>query len=122
LQENSHTHETPAETKILQHNKNGAPRNLTWNYRSLIRMLTYLSDTTRSNIAYAVHQCTRFSTDPKFSHELALPTIFQQKTLDCYVDADFAGNRSPLTTADPSSVKSHRICNTLCKMSFILGF
>jgi hypothetical protein len=41
------------------------------------------------------------------SRQRILPTIFQQKTLDCYVDADFAGNRSPLTTADPSSVKSH---------------
>ncbi|MFN9980216.1 MAG: hypothetical protein ACK53Y_09895, partial [bacterium] len=28
------------------------------------------------------------------------------KTLDCYVDADFAVNWTPLTSQDPSSVKS----------------
>jgi hypothetical protein len=122
LQDSSHTHNTPSETKILQRDPHGAPREHTWNYRSIIGMLTYLSVTTRPDIAYSVHQCARFSTCPKRSHELAARRIVcylkgtadkgyflqpsSNKTLDCYVDADFAGNWTPITSADPSSAKS----------------
>ena len=122
LQENSHTHDTPSETKILQHDPLGPPRELSWNYWSIVGMLTFLSITTRPDIAYAVHQCARFSTSPKQCHELAVRRIVcylkgtsgkgyfllpsAQKTLDCYVDADFAGNWTHFTSSDPSSVKS----------------
>jgi len=123
LQENLHTHNTPAESsKILQRDSNGALCELAWNYRSIMRMLMYLSVTTCPDIAYSVHQCARFSTAPKCSHELAVRRIVRYlkgtatkgyflnpsttKTLDCYVDANFAGNWTPLTSQDPSSVKS----------------
>jgi hypothetical protein len=122
LQETSHTHNTPSETKILQRDPNGPPREHSWNYRSIVGMLTYLSVTTRPDIAYAVHQCARFSACPKCSHELAIHRIVRYlkgtadkgyflqpsstKSLDCYVDADFAGNWKSVTSADPSSVKS----------------
>jgi hypothetical protein len=85
-------------------------------------MLTYLSMTSRPDIAYSVHQWARLSTNPKRSHELAARGIVrylkgtakkgcflnptERKTLDCYVDADFAGNRMQLTCQDPASVKS----------------
>jgi hypothetical protein len=122
LQENSHTHDMPSELKILQHDLLGPPRELSWNYQSIVGMLTYLSVTTRPDIAYAVHQCACFSTSPKQCHELAVRRIVRylkgtsdkgyflhpsaQKTLDCYVDADFAGNWMPFTSSDPSSIKS----------------
>jgi hypothetical protein len=119
LQDGCHTHNTPSEKKILQHDPHGSPREHTWNYCSIIGMLTYLSVTTCPDIAYSAHQCARFSTCPKRSHELAIRQIIcylkgtadkgyflqpsSNKTLDCYVDADFAGNWMPVTSADPSS-------------------
>ncbi len=85
-------------------------------------MLTYLSVTRRPHIAFSVHKCACFSSAPKRSHELAVRRIARYlkgmatkgyflnpstaKTLDCYVDADFAVNWTPLTSQDPSSVKS----------------
>jgi hypothetical protein len=122
LQDISHTHNTPSESKILQHDPLGPPREMSWNYQSTIGMLTYLSITSHPDIPYSVHQCARFSTCPKRCHELAVCRIVQylkgtsdkgyflhpsqNKTLDCYVDADFAGNWTPLTSQDPASVKS----------------
>jgi hypothetical protein len=45
LEDGSHTHNTPSETKILQRDANGLPREHSWNYRSIVGMLTYLSVT-----------------------------------------------------------------------------
>jgi len=122
LTDGSHTHDTPAETKILQCDLLGPSREMQWDYRSIIGMLTYLSVSSRPDIAYAVHQCARFSTCPRWCYELAVRCIIhylkgtankgyflnpqEQKTLDCYVDVDFAGNWSPITSHEPSSVKS----------------
>ena len=38
-------------------------------------MLTYLQGTTRPDISTAVHQCARFSQNPKLSHERAVKRI-----------------------------------------------
>ena len=70
-------------------------------------MLTYLQNTTRPDISMAVHQCARFSINPKLSHKKAIKRIgrYLLGTKDrgvvfkpdislgvqCYVDADFAG-------------------------------
>ena len=75
LEENFNQHATPAITTILQKNENGPPRELLWSYRMMIGMLNYLAVSSRPDIAYAVHQCARFSTDPKQSHELAVCRI-----------------------------------------------
>jgi len=86
-------------------------------------MLNYLSTSTRPDIAFAVHQCARFCTSPKRSHELAVHRIVRylkgtrhhgyilcpsssHKNIDCYVDADFTGLWTPSTSQDPLSVKS----------------
>jgi hypothetical protein len=122
LQDSYHTHNTPSETKILQRDSSGPPREHTWNYCSIVGMLTNLSITTRPDIACSVHQCTRFNSCPKPSHELAIHHIVcylkgtadkgyflqtsSNKTLDCYVDVDFAGNWTSVTFHDPSSIKS----------------
>jgi hypothetical protein len=69
-----------------------------------------------------VHQCARFSAAPTRAHELAVKCIVrylkgtcskgyilrpcQNKTIDCFVDADFAGTWTLDTSSDPTSVWS----------------
>lgn len=81
----------------------GAPMEETWNYRSIVGMLLYLSTNTRCDIIFAVSQAARFSNNPKQSHATAIKTILRylKKTrdkgmiikitnrlnLDLYVDA-----------------------------------
>jgi hypothetical protein len=121
LQEQSNQHQTPA-TMILTADLDGLPREHSWNYRSIIGMLNYLASSTRPDIAFAVHQCTRFTTAPRRIHELAIQRIVRylkatsskgyilhpssSHNLDCFVDADFAGTWSTATSKDPTSVKS----------------
>ena len=91
-------------------------------------MLTYLARNTRPDIEYAVHQCARFQIDPKAAHENAVKRIGRYllgskdkgiiftpnkdkiSTIDCYVDADFAGNYTKETNQDPNSCKSRTGC------------
>ncbi len=91
-------------------------------------MLTYLSRNTRPDIEYAVHQCARFQINPKKAHENAVIRIGRYligtrtkgihftpdkealDSLQCYVDADFAGNYSKETNQDPNSCKSRTGC------------
>lgn len=122
LDNESNQHKSPSNT-ILQDDPSDLPREHTWNYRAMIGMLTYLSTSTRPDIAFSVHQCARFSISPKRSHELAVRRIVRylkgtrdkgyilrpsptHRNLDCYVDADFAGLWSPTSSHDPISVKS----------------
>jgi hypothetical protein len=83
-------------------------------------MLNYLASSTRPDIA--IHQCTRFSTNPRHVHELAIRRIVRYlkgtatkglilkptpiRNLACFVDADFAGTWTASTSSDPTSVKS----------------
>jgi hypothetical protein len=85
-------------------------------------MLMFLSANTRPDIAFAVHQAAHFSHSPRASHAFAVKRILRylQKTndkgfylrpnstlsVDCYVDADFAGNFAAEPSASPDSVKS----------------
>jgi hypothetical protein len=74
LENEYNQHKTPS-TDILHEDSSGPEREHTWNYCSMIGMLTYLSTSTRPDIAFAVHQCARFSISPKRSHELAVHRI-----------------------------------------------
>ena len=72
-----------------------------------IGMLNFLAGSTRPDVAFAVHQCARFSAEPKKSHETAVKRIAKylrgtsmrglsfrpdkDRCLECFVDADFAG-------------------------------
>jgi len=119
--ENAKTAPTPASI-ILTKDEDGEEREHNWNYRSVVGMLGYLQQTTRPDISFAVHQCTRFSTDPKRSHEVAVKRIGRYllgtkdegiifnpsntSYLDCYVDADFAGMYKVEDPDDPINVKS----------------
>ena len=104
----SRTHRkfTPV-TSILHQDPDGQERRETWNYRSVIGKMSFLAQMTRADIAFAVHQCARFSQDPKLIHEKAVKYIgryllatrskgliltpSERFSLDAYCDSDFAG-------------------------------
>ena len=115
---------TPSEKKILSKDSNGSRRKYEsdWKYRTAIGMLTYLQGNTRPDLSVAVHQCARFSADPKRSHEIAVMRIGKylrssmdkgiiykpdkKKGLECYVDADFAGGWQHADAESAESVMS----------------
>jgi len=92
---------------ILYPDKDGVPRQYSWNYCSVIGKLNYIAQNTQPDISFAVHQCARYSANPTALHKLAVKPIGRyllatrdkglilQPThnfkLDMFVDADFAG-------------------------------
>ena len=120
--QSGNTRWTPADAAALGSDVAGDPLIADWNYRSVIGMLLYLSNNTRPDIAFAVHQCARFSHNPKHSHGLAVKAIGRYLlctrdkglileptgdiAIDCYVDADFAGLWRQESDQDPLCVKS----------------
>ena len=90
---------------------------------SIVGMLLYLAGSTRPDIAYAVHQCARFSHLPKASHEIGVKHIVRylkgtrdkgliikpdakDLKLGLFADADFAGLFAAEDELDPDGVKS----------------
>ena len=70
---NVKTQDTPAEsTKILHADEDGANWKHAWNYQVVVGCLNNLQAMTRPDLAYSVHQCARFSNNPKFLHEQGL--------------------------------------------------
>ena len=101
--------DTPAaSTRILSADPREDEFDHSFHYRSVIGKLNYLEKSTRPDIAYATHQCARFTESPKKSHGKAVRWIarYLKKTrdrgiimkpvdkrdLEMYIDADFAGN------------------------------
>ena len=66
---------TPATTMGLGADVGGAPRKELRSYPSVVGMLLYLAGNTRPDIAFAVHQCARFSHRPMKCHEDAVKRI-----------------------------------------------
>lgn len=114
--------DTPAEHKPLGKDSSGAAFSESWHYASVVGMLLYLSSNSRPDIAFAVHQCARFTHAPKQSHAKAIKRIIRylkgtadrglimrptkELKIDCFVDADFAGLWGVEDPDDPISVKS----------------
>ena len=86
-------------------------------------MIIYLAGSTQSDIVYAVHQCTRFSHNPKMRNEVGLKYIARYfkgtkdkviiptpdsniLRLDLFADADFSGLFASEDKHDLVSVKS----------------
>jgi histone deacetylase 1/2 len=120
--ENSSPKPTPAVPTPLGSDKEGATCQEMWSYASVVGMLMYLASNSRPDIAFAVHQCARFTHNPRASHEKAIKRIVRylkgtrdrglvikpNKTLalDCHVDADFAGLFPSEDKLDPVCAKS----------------
>lgn len=113
---------TPASCTPVGSDVNGEPFDEFWGYSSVIGMLNYLANNTRPDISYATHQCARFTHNPKKSHGIAVKHIIRYLagtkdkgiimtpsksfSVDCYVDADFAGLYGHEDCQNPISVKS----------------
>ncbi len=63
---------TPALPKPLGKDDKGMNCCKQWSYSSVVGMMMYLSSNSRLDIAFAVHQCARFTHCPKRLHEQGL--------------------------------------------------
>ena len=123
LQDNTNGRSTPSTQQLLHKDPEGAPMNKEFHYRSVIGKLNFLEKSTRPDISFIVHQCARFSEQPKQSHQLAIKRIGRylketakkgyymkpdpKKSFECWVDSDFAGNWfQPHAAHDPMTSKS----------------
>ena len=113
---------TPAELGALPADKEGDTCNESFNYSSVVGMLSYLSGHTRPELGFSVHQCGRYSHNPRAIHEAALKRIgrylintkdkgiiltpTEDLKIDCFADADFAGLWSYEDPNDPVCVQS----------------
>jgi len=114
---------TPTQKASLGKDPDGEPMDRTFDYRSVVGMLLYLSGNTRPDITYAVSQVARFTHDPKQSHAKAVKMIVRylagskdkgiivskstgELKLRVYVDADLAGLYNVDPPEDTSSAKS----------------
>ena len=122
LDDNVKSRPTPVTKPLLHKDLDGPPRVKKWKYRSAIGMLTYLFSSSRPEIGMAVHQCARFSVDPKLTHERAVMRIGKylletrdrgirfkpdkSRGVECFVDADFAGSWTKEDSGNPANVLS----------------
>jgi len=123
FQANTKSKPTPASSsKLLSRHSESEPFDNAFHYKSIIGKLGYLEKGTRSDLSYIVHQCARFSADPKKEHGEAIRwigrylsgtkdkgTIFRpdpKRDLEVFVDADFAGNWDPKETLDRDTARS----------------
>ena len=114
---------TPATQLTLGIDSDGEPAyDETWNYPSIVGMLLYLSTNTHPDIIFAASQAARFNHSPKKSDASAIKTIVRylhrtsdigtivtptsDLSIDCYVDAKFAGLHGHDPDHVPSSAKS----------------
>ena len=120
----SYTKTVPAApTKLLSRDPEQAREQEPFDYRRVIGKLNFLEKSSRPDLAYAVHQCARFSSDPREEHydtvryiaRYLLDTknerlIFDPKmkdSLSVWVDADFSGNwNRENVDVDESTAKS----------------
>jgi hypothetical protein len=91
-------------------------------YRAVIGKSNILEKSTRPDIVYSVHQCARFSANPKVEHAKALKLIARyllatknegiicdpkDQSFECYCDADFSGNwNGDIAEFDSSTARS----------------
>ena len=110
----------PAMKPPLHKDSNRPVRKHNWHYQSMIGMLKYLEKSTCPELVYAAHQCEHFCEKPRLSHKRAVHKIVcyligtkergfiftpdKNYGIECFVDADFAGNWNYVEESDPVSV------------------
>jgi hypothetical protein len=116
--------DTPAmSSRILSSHLDSPAFDNNFHYRSVIGKLNYLEKSTRPDISYAVHQCARFTTNPRKEHGDAIRWLGRylkgtrdkgiilkpnKSSFEVYVDADFAGNWDKTIAAEDNSTARSR--------------
>jgi hypothetical protein len=112
-----------ASSRVLTKRASSQPFDNSFHYRSAIGKLNYIEKGTRGDIAYATHQCARYSSNPKAEHGKAvrwlvrhlkgtrlLGTIFtpdESRGLKVFVDASFLQDWDPENAwEDPDTARS----------------
>jgi len=107
-------------------------------YARIIEQLNFLDHTTQPDIAYAVHQCVRFTSDPRESHKQSvlrigrylmatkdegiILSIRKSQNMELWCDADFCGNlRGNGAHGQVNSKIKERVCDNVCRVSGYLG-
>ena len=109
-------------SKILQREPDSLEFDNHFNYKSIIGQMAYLEKGTRPELAYAVHQCSRYSSNPRKAHGDAVRNIGRyllgtsgrgmiiepntNKSFKVHVDADFCGNWHKMYGHEPDSARS----------------
>jgi hypothetical protein len=126
FQANTRIADTPALVgEVLQRDEDGPSAAHDVPYSKIVGKLNFLEKSTRPDISFAVHQCARFSANPKQSHVAALRRIGRylkgtsdkgmiidpnnSGSFECWADADFAGNYekdNPHRDVDAMTAKS----------------
>jgi hypothetical protein len=75
-------HDTPAIETLQPHLDTPAFTEI-WNYRSVIGKLNFFAQNTRPDIAFAVHQCARFYSNPHANHSIAIKWIGRYLKTTC---------------------------------------
>jgi hypothetical protein len=109
LKPNSKTKDKAApSSKMLRRDLDGEPFAKKWDHRSIVGKLYFLEKLTRPEIAYLVHQCTRFASNLRQSHANTVKYLCRyllatkdeglllrpdvSKSFEVHVDWNFAGN------------------------------
>ena len=123
LPADTNTRDVPAATTVkMRADDDGDPFDGHFNYRSIIGKLNFLEKSTRPDISYAVHQCARFSANPKQVDGRAVKQIGRylagtrsrglvlkpqdKENFDVYADADFCGNFNKTDTPRSDMARS----------------
>jgi hypothetical protein len=122
----------PTSQQALGADSEGLPMQEDWSYPSVVGMLLYLSTNSRPDIAFAVSQVCRFSSNPKQSHATAVKTIIRylkgtrnegtiirpskRLIVDLFVDADYCSLHGSEDSRSADAAKSRTgyivtICN-----------
>jgi hypothetical protein len=123
FQPNTSSKNIPAlSSVVLERDLHIPPMNRDFDYPHVIGQLNFLEKSTRPKLAFAVHQCSRFSANPRTSHAKAIRQIGKylqgtkergiilaptEHSFESYVDADFCGLWNTETAMnDPMTSKS----------------
>jgi len=122
FKDNATKRDSPMASSVeLGRDIDGEPYDEEWDHRSIIGKLNFLEKSTRCDLAYSVHVCARYASDPKKSHAEAVNHIVRYLvgtadkgiilnpkgySFDCFVDADFANFDKATAEHDPGTAKS----------------